>query len=100
MGIGIILEYGEKKYIRLPLRIKLKALHLTKIKYGRYMMRVAIAFLKRVNLLQKTIISFDSWFTNAPMILDFASMVTVVAQAKLNYVFYTLKGYPVILQKK
>ena len=88
LSVVLILEYGKKRYIRFPLRIKLKALHLTKIKYGRYMMRVAIAFLKRVNLLQKTIISFDSWFTNAPMILDFASMVTVVAQAKLNYVFY------------
>ena len=54
------------------------------------MMRAAIVFLKRLNLLDKTIISFDSWFTNYPMIAEFASSVTIVAQAKLNYAFYHL----------
>ena len=90
LAIIFILEYGDSKLIRLPFRIKLKASNITKIHYGRYMMRVAIIFLTRLNLIKKTIISFDSWFTNHPMITEFASLVTIVAQAKLNYAFYYL----------
>ena len=90
LAVIFILEYGDKKLLRLPFRIKLKASSITKIHYGRYMMRVAIGFLKKLNLLDKTIISFDSWFTNYPMIAEFASSVTIVAQAKLNYAFYHL----------
>ena len=90
LAVIFILEYGDTKLIRLPFRIKLKAPSITKIHYGRYMMRVAIGFLKKLNLLDKTIISFDSWFTNYPMISEFASSVTIVAQAKLNYAFYHL----------
>jgi len=90
LAVVLILEYGNHKLIRLPLRIKLKAPSITKIHYGRYMMRVTIEFLKRLNLLERTIISFDSWFTNYPMIAEFASSVTIVAQAKLNYAFYHL----------
>jgi hypothetical protein len=88
--VVFILEYAEKKLIRLPFRIKLKTSSLTKIHYGRYMMRAAIIFLKRLNLIDRTIISFDSWFTNYQMIAKFASLVTIVAQAKLNYAFYHL----------
>ena len=90
LAVIFILEYGDTKLIRLPFRIKLKAPSITKIHYGRYMMRVAIGFLKKLNLLDKTIISFDSWFTSYPMISEFASSVTIVAQAKLNYAFYHL----------
>jgi len=94
LAVVFILEYGKKKLIRLPFRIKLKAPSITKIHYGRYMMRVAIGFLKKLNLLDRTIISFDSWFTNYPMIAEFASSVTIVAQAKLNYAFYELPPAP------
>ena len=90
LAVIFILEYGDYKLIRLPFRIKLKAPSITKIHYGRYMMRVTIGFLKKLNLIDKTIISFDSWFTNYPMIAEFASSVTIVAQAKLNYAFYHL----------
>jgi len=90
LAVVFILEYGDSKLIRLPFRIKLKAPSITKIHYGRYMMRTAIGFLKKLNLIDKTIISFDSWFTNYPMIAEFASSVTIVAQAKLNYAFYHL----------
>jgi len=90
LAVIFILEYGDAKRIRLPFRIKLKAPSITKIHYGRYMMRVAIVFLKKLNLIDKTIISFDSWFTNYPMIAEFTSSVTIVAQAKLNYAFYHL----------
>ncbi len=90
LAVIFILEYGDAKLIRLPFRIKLKAPSITKIHYGRYMMRAAIGFLKKLNLIDKTIISFDSWFTNYPMIAEFASSVTIVAQAKLNYAFYHL----------
>ena len=90
LAVVFILEYGNSKLIRLPFRIKLKAPSITKIHYGRYMMRIVIGFLKKLNLLDKTIISFDSWFTNYPMIAEFASSVTIVAQAKLNYAFYHL----------
>lgn len=90
LAVIFILEYGDAKLIRLPFRIKLKAPSITKIHYGRYMMRTAIGFLKKLNLIDKTIISFDSWFTNYPMIAEFASSVTIVAQAKLNYAFYYL----------
>ena len=90
LAVIFVLEYGDSKLIRLPFRIKLKASNITKIHYGRYMMRAAIIFLTRLNLIKKTIISFDSWFTNHPMITEFASLVTIVAQAKLNYAFYHL----------
>ena len=90
LSVVFILEYGDKKLIRLPFRIKLKAPSMTKIHYGRYMMKAAIVFLTRLNLIEKTIVSFDSWFTNYPMIADFASSVKIVAQAKLNYAFYNL----------
>lgn len=90
LAIIFILEYGDTKLIRLPFRIKLKAPFITKIHYGRYMMRAAIIFLKKLNLLSKTIISFDSWFTSYPMMAEFASSVTIVAQAKLSYAFYSL----------
>lgn len=90
LAVIFILEYADKKLIRLPFRIKLKAPSITKIHYGRYMMRATIVFLKRLNLLDRAIISFDSWFTNYPMIAEFASSVTIVAQAKLNYAFYHL----------
>jgi len=90
LAVIFVLEYGDSKLIRLPFRIKLKASNITKIHYGRYMMKAAIIFLTRLNLIKKTIISFDSWFTNYPMIAEFASIVTIVAQAKLNYAFYYL----------
>jgi len=90
LAVIFILEYADKKLIRLPFRIKLKAPSITKIHYGRYMMRATIVFLKRLNLLDRAIISFDSWFTNYPMIAEFASAVTIVAQVKLNYAFYHL----------
>ena len=90
LAVILILEYGDLKLIRLPFRIKLKAQSIAKIHYGRYMMRAAIGFLTKLNLIDKTIISFDSWFTNYPMIAEFASSVTIVAQAKLNYAFYHL----------
>lgn len=90
LAVVLILEYGDSKLIRLPFRIKLKASNITKIHYGRYMMKAAIVFLTRLNLIKKTIVSFDSWFTNYPMIAEFASYVTIVAQAKLNYAFYHL----------
>jgi len=94
LAVAFILEYGEKRLMRLPFRIKLKAPSITKIHYGRYMMRITIGFLKKLNLLDKTIISFDSWFTNYQMIAEFASSVTIVAQAKLNYAFYELPPEP------
>lgn len=90
LAVIFILEYGDKKLIRIPFRIKLKASSITKIHYGRYMMRAAIAFLKKLNLLDKAIVSFDSWFTNYPMMAEFALLVTIIAQAKLNYAFYYL----------
>ena len=85
-----VLEYHNKKLIRLPFRIKLKSKSLTKIEYGRYMIKASIAFLKRLNLLKRAIVSFDSWFANSSMILDFVSSVTIVAQVKSNYAFYDL----------
>jgi hypothetical protein len=53
-------------------------------------MKASIAFLKRLNLLKRAIVSFDSWFANSSMILDFVSFVTIVAQVKSNYAFYDL----------
>lgn len=100
LAVIFILEYGENKLIRLPFRIKLKAPSMTKIHYGRYMMKASILFLKKLNLLDKTIISFDSWFTNYPMIEEFASSVTIVAQAKLNYAFYHLPAEVVGKRKR
>ena len=89
-AVIFVLEYHNKKLIRLPFRIKLKSKSITKIEYGRYMMKASIAFLKRLNLLKKTIVSFDSWFANSSMILEFAPYVTIVAQVKSNYAFYDL----------
>jgi hypothetical protein len=89
-AVIFVLEYHNKKLIRLPFRIKLKSKSITKIEYGRYMMKASIAFLKRLNLLKKTIVSFDSWFANSSMILEFAPYVTIVAQVKSNYAFYNL----------
>jgi hypothetical protein len=90
IAVIFVLEYHNKKLIRLPFRIKLKSKSLTKIEYGRYMMKASIAFLKRLNLLKRAIVSFDSWFANSSMILDFVSFVTIVAQVKSNYAFYDL----------
>jgi len=90
VAIIFTLQYGVNKFIKLPFRIKLKAEMMSKIHYGQYMMKAAIALLSKANLLAKTVISFDSWFANHKMISKFASSVTVVTQAKLNYVFHHL----------
>ena len=100
MAVTFSIAYGDNKLLKIPFRIKLKSDAMSKIHYGRYMMKSTIAFLAQLRLLKNAIVSFDSWFTNYPMIAEFAPFVTIVAQAKLNYVFYHLPADRSTLPKR